>query len=56
MKEKSPAYLFELIPENNTPYTTRSVQKSQTPFFKTKTNFFKNSLFSAVIAEWKKIG
>ena len=23
----SPAYLFQLIPENNTPYTTRSVQK-----------------------------
>ena len=33
IKEKS-------TPENNTPYTTRDVQKSQIPFFKTKTNFF----------------
>ena len=51
----SPAYLFQLIPENNTPYTTRSVQKSQIPFFKTKTNFFKNSFFPAVILEWNKL-
>ena len=41
VKEKSPAYLFQLIPENNTPYTTRSVQKYQIPFFKTETIFFK---------------
>ena len=27
----------------------------QIPFFKTKTNFFKNSLFPAVIMEWNKI-
>ena len=25
IKEKSPAYLFQLIPENNTTYSTRSV-------------------------------
>ena len=37
IKEKSPAYLFQLIPENNSTYSTRSVQKSQIPFFKTKT-------------------
>ena len=62
IKEKSPAYLFQLIPENSTPYTTRIVQKSQIPFsktkinfFKTKTNFFKNSFFPAVIMEWNKI-
>ena len=51
IKEKSPAYLFQLIPENNTPYTTRSVQKSQIPFFRTKANFFKNYFFPAVIME-----
>ena len=39
IKEESPAYLFQLIPENNTSYTTKSVQKSQIPFFKTKTHF-----------------
>ena len=48
IKEQSPAYLFQLIPQNKTPYTTRSVQKSQIPFFKTKTNFLKNFFFPAV--------
>ena len=55
IKEKSPAYLFQLIPENNTCYTKRSLQKSQIPFFKTKTNFLKNSLFPEVILEWNKL-
>ena len=55
IKERLPAYLLQLIPEHNTPYTRRSVQKSQTPFFKTKANFFKNSFFPAVIMEWNKI-
>ena len=55
IKEQSPAYLFQLIPENKTPYTTRSIQKSQIPFLKTKTNFFKNSFFPAVILEWNKL-
>ena len=54
-KENSTAYLFQLIPENSTSYTTRRVQKSQLPFFKTKTNFFKNYFFPAVIMEWNKI-
>ena len=34
-------------------YSTRSVLKSQIPFSKTK--FFKNSFFPAVIMEWNKI-
>ena len=55
IKEKSPAYLFQLILENKTPYTTRNVQKSQFPFLKTKTNFFKNSFVPAVMLEWNKI-
>ena len=54
IKEKSPAYLFQIIPESNTPYTTRSVKKSQIPFFQ-DTNFFKNYFFPAVIMEWNKI-
>ena len=36
IKEKSPAYLFHLIPENNTPYTTISVPKKSNPFFQDK--------------------
>ena len=37
------------------PYTTRSVQKREIPFFKTKTNFSKNTFFPAVILEWNKL-
>ena len=40
---------------NKTPYITRSVQKNQIPFLKTKTNFFKSSFFPAVIQEWNKL-
>ena len=31
------------------------MQKIQIPFFKTKTNFFKNYFFPAVILEWNKL-
>ena len=55
IKEQSPAYLFQLIPENKTRHTTRSVQQSQIPFLKIKINFFKNSFFPAVILEWNKL-
>ena len=55
IKEKSPAYPSQQIPENSTSCTTRSLQKSETPFFKTKTNFFKNYLFPAVTMKWNKI-
>ena len=55
IKEQSAAYLFQLIPENKIPYTTRNVQKSQIPFSKRKTNFFKNYFFVSVILEWNKL-
>ena len=55
IKEQSPAYLFQLIPENKVLYTTRTVQKRQIPFFKTKTKIFKNSFFPAVILEWNEL-
>ena len=45
IKEKSPDYLFQLIPEKSNLYTTRYVQNSQICFFKTKVNFFKNFSF-----------
>ena len=54
IKEKSHADIFQLIPQKKFSYTTTSVQKSQIPFFKTKTNFFKNSFFPAIIIEWNK--
>ena len=55
IKEQSPAYLFQLIPENMTPYTTRSVQKSQTLFLKTKAKFFKNPFFLALYWSGKSL-
>ena len=52
---KSPNYLFNLIPENNSPYASRRALNNQIPFFNIKTNFFKNSFFPAVIAEWNDL-
>ena len=51
MKEKSSAHIFQLILENSIPCTTKSFQKNQIPFFKTKANFPKNSFFSRIIME-----
>ena len=46
LKEKSPAYLFQLIPENNSPYTTRSIQKIQIPFFQEENKLFQKLFLS----------
>ena len=42
---KSPSYLFNLIPEKNNPYASRSALNNQIPFFSVKINFFKKILF-----------
>ena len=55
LHSKSPSYLFNLIPENNNPYASRSALNNQIPFFNVKTNFFKNSFFPAVITEWNNL-
>ena len=55
LHSKSPSYLFNLIPENNNPYASRSALNNQIPFFNAKTNFFKNSFFPAVITEWNNL-
>ena len=39
LHSKSPSYLFNLIPENNNPYASRSALNNQIPFFNAKTNF-----------------
>ena len=52
LHSKSPSYLFNLIPENNNPYASRSALNSQIPFFNLKTIFLKNSFFPEVIAKW----
>ena len=52
IKGKAPSYSFQVILENDTPYTKKSVQKSQIPFFfQVKNKLFKNSFFPTVRPE-----
>ena len=51
IKEKAPSYLFQVILQNNTPYTKKSVQKSEIPFFQVKNKLFKNYFFPTVRPE-----
>ena len=43
IKNKSPPYLFDLIPSSSRLHTTRNSDK--VTLFKTRHNFFKNSFF-----------
>ena len=45
IKEKLLVYVFQLIPEDNTPYTTRSIQKVKYLFSNQKQTFLKNLSF-----------
>ena len=49
-KNKSPQYLFKLIPEKTHSYATRNVDNI--PCFKIRHNFFKNSFLPSTITEW----
>ena len=53
VKEKSPDYFFNIIPKNNSNHRTRN--SYNIPQFNIKHNFFKNSFFPSVIAEWNKL-
>ena len=53
IKEKSPDYLFNIIPKNNSNHRTRN--SYNIPQLNIKHNFFKNSIFPSVIAEWNKL-
>ena len=50
---KSPFYLFNLIPEKTSSYATRNVDCI--PLIKIKHDFFKNTFFPYVIIEWNKL-
>ena len=50
--EKSPDYLFQLIPPKKSSYTTRNADNI--PLFKFRYNFFKNSFFPSTVPEWNK--
>ena len=52
-KNKSPQYLFKLIPEKTHVYATRNVDNI--PCFKIRHNFFKNSFFPSTIIEWNNL-
>ena len=53
IKEKSPDYLFNIIPKNNSNHRTRN--SYNIPQFNIKHNYFKNSFLLLVIAEWDKL-
>ena len=53
IKQKSPDYLFNIIPKNISNPRTRN--SYNIPQFNIKHNFFKNSFFPSVIAEWNKL-
>ena len=53
IKEKSPDYVLNIIPKNNSNHRTRN--SYNIPQFNIKHNFFKNSFFPSVIAEWNKL-
>ena len=55
LHSKSHSYLFNLIPENNNPFASRSALNNQISFFNAKTDFFLNFFFPAVVNEWSNL-
>ena len=52
-KNKSPGYLFRIIPQRSSSYITRN--SDEVPLFKAKHNFYKNSVFSSTTIEWNNL-
>ena len=52
-KSHSPKYLFNIIPVTVSRYKTRNT--NNTPQFKVKHNFFRNSCFPSAVIEWNKL-
>ena len=50
---KSPNYLFKVVPASNTIYNTRNT--NDIPLMNIKHNFFKNTFFSSTLIEWNKL-
>ena len=53
LKNKSPDYLFRIIPQRRSSYITRN--SDEIPLFKTKHNFYKNSFFPRTTIEWNNL-
>ena len=54
-KNKSPSYLYNLIPDRVKFYSTRSSQIDNISNIKTRSNFFRNSFFLSTITDWNKL-
>ena len=54
-KNKSPSYLYDLVPDRVKFYSTRSSQIDNISNIKTRSNFFRNSFFPSTITEWNKL-
>ena len=54
-RNKSPSYLYDLIPVWVKFYSTRSSQINNVSNIKTNSNFFRNSIFPSTITEWNKL-
>ena len=54
-KNKSPSYLYNLIPDRVKFYSTRGSQINDISNSKTRSNFFRNSFFPSIIIEWNKL-
>ena len=53
LNEKSPSYLFDLIPNLNRVRETR--HSNNIPAIHTRHNYFKNSFFPSTISEWNNL-
>ena len=53
LKDQSPKYLSNTIPKLTGAYSTRNADN--TPHFKVKHSFFKNTFFLSVTIEWNKL-
>ena len=53
LNEKSPSYLFDLIPNLNRVHETR--HSNNIPAIHTRHNYFKNSFFPSTISEWNNL-
>ena len=51
-KNKSPTYLYHLIPKPSTSYSTRN--SKNLPPIKANQSFFKNTFFPSTVIEWNK--
>ena len=53
--KKLPSCPFKLIPSINNSYASWSAQNNPVSFLYTKSSFFKNSFFPAVLAKWNNL-